>query len=284
MNTLEHDLDVIEGEFGDILSSKPQSTGIDYCKQTLNTNDIAVDQLYFRAARLHLYAFHWLNPSLTEQRRIGILKAYTTATAFITQTQSANASSNILTYCPIVIPRTLFASGCTLLKVLNSRFLRYVDFQAGVTIFQIAVTALRQCSVEGNDMSTHAANILAEIWQHRDDNPTTKYEEPTLSIKSRSSASIIADCLRRWKFHIAQANGITTQSNVSGRTHPARFPSHHVLRCKATSIGRQQPGISQIDNPNQNYDFSASGFDWDQELFNDLSWSWDFDVSQSTIA
>lgn len=127
-------------------------------------------------------------------------------------------------------------------------------------------------------MSTHAANILAEVWQYRGDNPATKHEEPTLSVRSRTSASIAVDCLRRWKFHTAQASGNVTDLSVSSKTHLSNYSTPVVLRFKATSTGRRQPGINQTDNPTQHYDFNGSGFDWDQELFKDLSWPWDFNV------
>jgi hypothetical protein len=105
--------------------------------------------------------------------------------------------------------RTLFNAGYVILKVLHSSFSQYVDCEAGAALFHSMVAALRECSVEEDDMSTRASKILSDVWNHREEVLGDKSAEPVLVTRSRIGTSILIDCLWRWKEYWAKVEATT---------------------------------------------------------------------------
>jgi hypothetical protein len=180
MSLLEHDCATMEGQLSDKLPIH--------------------DKIYLRGARLHFEIFHWLGRSWTEQKRLGVLKSYTTASALIKDFVSADESFQILSYGPITYPRMLFNAAYIIMKLLNSILSQWVDTEAGAVLFHSATSCMRRYSCEEKDITARAASILEDVWLHRDEIfQTEKHIEPTLISRSRLGASMTFDCLWRWK-------------------------------------------------------------------------------------
>jgi hypothetical protein len=179
------------------------------------TYNSVVDELYLWSTRLYLHVFHFFDSSLVEPKRVGIMKAYATATTLVSKVIAADTSLNILAYSPIPILRMLFTAASVIFKVLASNYSQYVDYDSGTVFFNSAISALRRCSVEENDMAIRAADILAQLWKL--DGKTQ--EEPNLVIQSRLGASLMFDCLWRWKECIkayVNANAMANSNTVGG--------------------------------------------------------------------
>jgi hypothetical protein len=93
----------------------------------------------------------------------------------------------------------MWTAAYLILKVLNSSFSQHVDGEAGATLFHSIVAAIRRCSVEENDLAIRGANILADVWYRRDEIIEDRTKEPVLVTRSRMGASLMFDCLWRWK-------------------------------------------------------------------------------------
>jgi hypothetical protein len=180
MKMLEHELVVLEGQLNGRLS--------------------IVDQIHLRGARLHLEVYHWLGRNWTEDKRKGVLKSYYTANALINDFVSADSSFQVLLYGPIIYPRLLFNAAYIILRVITSSLSSWVDIDAGTSMFHTAVECMRRCSSHDNDITSRAATIISNVWEHRDELfRKEKLAEPGLISRSRLGGSLTFDCLWRWK-------------------------------------------------------------------------------------
>jgi hypothetical protein len=127
------------------------------------------------------------------------MRSYAAASAVINEILSADTSYGALAYGPIMYPRVMWTAAYLILKVLNSSFSQHVDCEAGATLFHSIVAAIRRCSVEENDLAIRGANILADVWYRRSEIIEDTTKEPVLVTRSRLGASLMFDCLWRWK-------------------------------------------------------------------------------------
>lgn len=110
----------------------------------------------------------------------------------------------------------LSVCGFLLLKILNSHYSQYVDFEAGKKSFNATVLALRRLSVANNDLSARIAEILALLWQGLDASSERNDVEPLLRLHSRQTASLFWDGLWRWKEEFGrQANVYQSSSDAA---------------------------------------------------------------------
>jgi hypothetical protein len=190
MNLLERDIDAIEGQLGQNISGKSSQKAMHLFGPTHN---VVLDDLYLWSTRFYLRLFHFFDSTLTSARRDGILKSYAAAATIIPKLHSFD----LLSYSPGPLLRVLFTAACVLLKVLSSNYIHFVDADSGAVLFNTAITALRKCSVEENDMAFRAADVLGQMWKTKDS--TVADEEPNLVVQSRLGASVLFDSLWRWK-------------------------------------------------------------------------------------
>lgn len=130
---------------------------------------------------------------------MGIIRSYAAASALIVEILSADASYGILAFAPIIFPRMMWTAAYLILKVLNSSCSQHVDCESGASLFHSIVAAIRRCSVEENDLAIRGANILADVWYRRSEIIEDRSKEPELVTRSRLGASLMFDCLWRWK-------------------------------------------------------------------------------------
>jgi hypothetical protein len=284
LKLLEHDLNALEGQIWGNLSRKSHGASALALQRLVANKCVAIDQLYFQCTRLYLAAFHWLCRSPAEERRLGILRSYAVSVTFINDLLAADVSFNVLSYCPTSLWRMLFNASYIILKVLNSSFSQYVDCSAGAVLFHATVAALRKCSIEEDDMSIRASKILADVWNHRDEVLGDKSTEPVLVTRSRIGTNILIDCLWRWKEYWARVEATTGKSiNVSAcRLFPHFLPFESLLMVKGPVPKGKEPVDGGIENSGQVYDPNVLGFTWD--IFDDLSWSWNFDIPPIAVA
>jgi hypothetical protein len=124
--------------------------------------------------------------------------------------RSADTSFGALSYGPIYYPRMTFTAGYLVLRVVQSSLSQHVDCEAGATVFHSAVAALRRYSIQENDQTTRMANVLADTWYRRHDVFPDKSQEPFLITRSRLGASLLIDCLWRWKEECLKTEGVTS--------------------------------------------------------------------------
>lgn len=131
-------------------------------------------------------------------RKRGLLKAFETASSFITRITAEDANSQLVLYAPIHIYRMLILAAIVLLKILNSTYSQYVDCAFGKRMYFSSLLLLRRCSLENNDNIGRASKILNQLWSvHR--SLAAEEEEPSLRIRTRLGASILHDTLWLWR-------------------------------------------------------------------------------------
>jgi len=130
---------------------------------------------------------------------MGIIRSYAAASALMTEILAVDASYGVLSFVPIIFPRMMWTAAYLILKVLNSSYSEHVDCESGASLFHSIVAAIRRCSVEENDLAIRGANILADVWYRRNEIIKDRTKEPELVTRSRLGASLMFDCLWRWK-------------------------------------------------------------------------------------
>jgi hypothetical protein len=168
-----------------------------------SANYAELDVIHLVETRLYLRIFYFFDSTHFEHRRNGILKAYHTATNFISLAQSSHAMFSYLSYSPISNLKYLSASIVIMMLVLSSNLSTCVDYAAGEASIEAGCAALRNCTVEGNDIFVRASEIFSYVWRMQKDDQELKAQSPVLLIKSRLSASLLYDCLWRWRqYHV----------------------------------------------------------------------------------
>lgn len=209
---------------------------------------------------LQLRAFYFFEQP--ELRQLGILKAYSTALSLINMTQNATDMFGFMLYSPSHFAHELLLGAVIVLKVLYSKFSTFVDFAEGKRAFNYAVSLLRKASIEDNDLNGRSSKILAQLWgaynAHASRAKTT--HEPSLRLRTRSSASVMHDELWAWRERFSKQSG-STQSSA-----PPRPP---IFAPTPTSASGSSPEIITVPNPGA----MGSGLMMD----NDFSLDFDFD-------
>lgn len=203
-----------------------------------------IDQIYLTGARLGLFVFYFFEPTGTTSRKQGLLKAYAAALECISKTMALDSSSNLLAYAPVFMYYLLSLAAFSMLKILDSSYAEYVDFDAGKLAFNSAILGLRRASVVSNDLSGRASEILTMLWRRVDVTGPKSVEEPVLRIRSRFGTSVLHDCVWMWR------------ELFGGQANAYQSPS-------ATSQNR-----NNSDNALQKDNF-----------FDSMGWSWAFDAT-----
>jgi hypothetical protein len=192
----------------------------------------------------------------------------------MTEILAADASYGVLSFAPIMLPRMMWTAAYLVLKVLNSSYSQHVDCESGASLFHSIVAAIRRCSVEENDLAIRGANILADVWYHRNEIIKDRSKEPELVTRSRLGASLMYDCLWRWKEQC-----LKTESLQNANPGPAGKSSCSLTpKISLTEVGWSKREPNRAITAAQAIDPTPLPFDWD--LFDDMSWSWNFDIPQ----
>jgi len=146
-----------------------------------------MDRLYLAVARLYLHSFYFFDTSMTESRKQGVLKAYTSAVNLVSRFTSTDATGDALLYLPHYHSRMLLTATCIVLKVLKSSYAQELgDTAYGRKTLNDCVLALSRCSVSNNDTCGKAVKLVSQMWHRGGDDKDQS--PPELTIRSRCSA------------------------------------------------------------------------------------------------
>ncbi|OBT86403.1 hypothetical protein VE02_05264 [Pseudogymnoascus sp. 03VT05] len=189
---LEEELNVIEQQLGSQLSE--------------------INHLRHNEARLYLNLYHFLDSTLPEPRRNGILKAHHAASTLITRLMTSSPDSSgwydRLLYAPLHTFRLLCTASIVLITTINSTYSEYLDASAGKLLFNSAVFAIRRMSIREGDGPERGACVMAEMWGACEAAFRRQPGEPRIRIKARMAASLTYDIfLRRHIFTTHKGGG-----------------------------------------------------------------------------
>lgn len=196
-----------------------------------NANTSTVSTVYLRAANLHLRLSAFFDSPSSNDYHNDLFALWRSTTSFLEAAFNINsAAGNVLVYSTNYILQMIIAAGFSLLKLMNSFFVRHVDFVYGRNLFNRTIQAIRSISVFTNDLPNRLAEVLAQLWRSsgagsRQSVATTDGTDSSLQLKvrCRMSMSLVFDSVWRWREEF-QAQG---RGNLECMPHssPPPFPS-----------------------------------------------------------
>ena len=177
-------------------------------KLTFQTADfVAIDELYLRAAGLHLRLSAFFDSPTSRDYHVDLLALWLSAISFLECAFSLElAAGGVLVYATNYILQMIIAAGFTLLKLLNSFFANHIDLEYGRQIFNRTIWAIRSISVTANDLPSRLAEVLVQLW--RGGGAGLKVSRTLnnaidnslqLKVKCRMSMSLVYDSVWRWR-------------------------------------------------------------------------------------
>ena len=163
--------------------------------------------LYIRAAALHLHLTAFFDSPLTQSYNEDLLALWFATTAFLKSAFSLSVPEGpIVKYATNYICQMIIAAGFVLLKLLNSSFVRYIDFNHGRALFIETVSTIRMISVTSRDLPNRLAEVLVQLWKASDAGrkasksfPSEQDHSLQLKVKCRMSMSLVYDSVWRWR-------------------------------------------------------------------------------------
>jgi hypothetical protein len=173
-------------------------------------NAIALDSLYFCAARMHLKLQVFFEKHDSPRYQFSLGELFNAVKDFLTRSFNCGVE---LRYAPNYIMQMLTAAAVALLKLLNSffGFAPYIERDAGEQLFWQSIAAIRKMSVRTNDLPQRLAEVFAQMWNAWDTNSNEGAqvsesvsngvvdESLTLKRRYRMSMSHVFDSIWRWK-------------------------------------------------------------------------------------
>lgn len=167
------------------------------------------------SVKLFLLIQHFFDPDSPE-RRLAVLEAYNFATAFIIYMIEADARITLFTHIPVHLFRMLFTAAGVVFKVVDSSYSSDVDTELGNATLNQAISAMRKCSVENNDVAGRHAEIMRQLWLSTDTVGTpSSSQPPSLVHRSRFGASLAYDCLFYWRDNVGGQRSIGLNSSAT---------------------------------------------------------------------
>lgn len=170
--------------------------------------------------KLFLLIQHFFDPDSPE-RRLAVLEAYNFATTFITYIIEVDVRISLFAHIPVHLFRMLFTAAGAVFKVLNSSYSPDVDTELGNATLNQAISAMRKCSVENNDVAGRHAEIMRQLWLSTDTVSTPGcWQPPSLVHRSRFGASLAYDCLFYWRDNVGGQRSIGLNSSATSSYAP----------------------------------------------------------------
>jgi transcriptional regulatory protein LEU3 len=195
MKLLECDFEDLERQIGDKAGSKhPCPLNVNPAENFADIHLIALTM-----ACLQLRVYYFFESPVSETRKQGLLRVYTTALNLIFKVADADTKGDFIKYAPNVFCLSLNTSGMLIMKIINSSYSRYVDIEGGKLAFNKVLALLRRASLEDNDVRGRGGKILAQLWTVHHSRTVRREQEPSLRVKSRFGASVLHDGLWAWR-------------------------------------------------------------------------------------
>lgn len=151
---------------------------------------------------------------MNDDKRAGILRSYHAACTTVSDFLSLDDTYGLLRYSPTVLVRIIFNAGFVIFKILNSLLSQFINYDEGVRLFHMAQVVLRRMSVIENDLAIRGSNVLAGIWESKNDDPTEVTQDPSLTMTSHLTACLTYDASWRWNIHrlkVNETNGVPSK-------------------------------------------------------------------------
>lgn len=231
------------------------------------TSDLT--RLHYTAVKLFLLIQHFFDPDSPE-RRLAVLEAYNFATTFITYIIEVDVRISIFAHIPVHLFRMLFTAAGAVFKVLNSSYSPDVDTELGNATLNQAISAMRKCSVENNDVAGRHAEIMRQLWLSTDTVSTPGcWQPPSLVHRSRFGASLAYDCLFYWRDNVGGQRSIGLNSSATipigsdAVSEAASAATEHALSSNAPELQAQTDMDWASFAWASGMDLTADGFNFD---------------------
>lgn len=174
---------------------------------TQNADLTAIDQLYLRAAGLHLRLSAFFDSPTSRDYHVDLRALWLSTVSFLECALNLQITAGgVLVYATNYVLQMIIAAGFTLLKLLNSFFANQIDLDYGKQLFNRTIWAIRSISVTTNDLPSRLAEVLAQLWRgggaglkvSRTESNTVD-NSLQLKVKCRMSMSLVYDSVWRWR-------------------------------------------------------------------------------------
>ena len=129
----------------------------------LNSSPVQ-NRLWLCCTRLQLRLFHFFDVASHNQRKLGLLKIFTTASTLIETIVAEDSNSKFLLYSPPYIYRMLTIAAVVLLKTIESNYSCNVDASTVKRNINAVIMILRQYCLDDSDTYGRSSKILARLW------------------------------------------------------------------------------------------------------------------------
>ncbi|KAL4880548.1 hypothetical protein BJY04DRAFT_228209 [Aspergillus karnatakaensis] len=160
-------------------------------------------RVYLSAASVHYHAFYLLDDTGLDGYTSRIATLYCTACAFVSQALEIDEHNGLFHYWPFFCYQIFVAASFMILKIImNGSFDSFIDVQAGKSLLNSAILALRRMSVANNDLPARLSDVLGFLYSlpnGGDDLGTAANLRPR--VRNRLSVSVVYDLLWQWRKH-----------------------------------------------------------------------------------
>ena len=197
-----------------------------YHNSKLLADFLAIDELYLRAASLHLRLIAFFDSPTSKDYHLDLQALWISTTSFLECAFGLETTAGVLLiHSTNYILQMIIAAGFSLLKLLNSFFACHVDLVYGRSLFNQTIWAIRSISVITNDLPSRLAEVLAQLWRGGGAGLKIPRESSSvdsslqLKVKCRMSMSLVYDSVWRWREEF-QAQG---RGNLESWSHCPKF-------------------------------------------------------------
>lgn len=132
---------------------------------------------------------YFFDSSASDVRKVGILKAYSSAVAFIQVMTDVDKSIRLIGYMTGYHQRMFLIANCIMLKVLRSSYSQDVDFEAGKSLCNQTQVMISKLILSHKDSAGKSAQMVSQLWHSS--NTDALNEPPELLVKSRLGARYV---------------------------------------------------------------------------------------------
>jgi hypothetical protein len=157
-----------------------------------------------RSTLLEVQVLYWMPlPGRSDEAlQRNLMNTYYTCEGLVKLALDLERKSGFLTHAPHYAFRSLLLAGCTITSYLRSPFrsTNLVPVGGEDLVVQNVILALKTCSVQADDLPIRGSNVMEAYWSVRDRLPPwDTHQLRNANFKHRLGASIVYDCLGRWK-------------------------------------------------------------------------------------
>jgi len=176
-----------------------------------------MNTMRLQAAKLYAQCTYFLDGIPSDLRKVGILKAYSTASELISTVISDEKSHELLLYSPLPTWRILYCAALVIFRVLHSTWGRDLDRSNGRVLYNAAAFSMRQLSVQHNekDIPIRTADRLSLLWKSGENDLGLRNQEPRLRVQSRMGSSLVYDSVMLQRKYFANENSSSGDPNLS---------------------------------------------------------------------